>query len=154
MAPRETELATVKHRVGIRGSAEDIHRKLHHPDELTTWWATRASGLPELGGRLELEFAELAILTFEIRALEPPGLVRLECIEGPGPWKNSTLDVQIRKDEDQAFVTLTHTNPAASEEDFLYFSTKWPVYLLSLKDQVESGTGRPYPNDIKIHQGD
>jgi hypothetical protein len=29
-------------------------------------------------------------------------------------------------------------------------STKWAVFLLSLKQLVETGTGSPEPNDVKI----
>ena len=29
-------------------------------------------------------------------------------------------------------------------------STKWAVFLMSLKSLVETGKGDPYPNDIKI----
>lgn len=51
-------------------------------------------------------------------------------------------------------MSLTHRNEAASEEDFLYFSTRWTCYLLSLRDFIETGRGGPYPNDVKIHLGD
>ena len=73
---------------------------------------------------------------------------------GPGSWQNSQLLFEIDQAEDQVFLTLTHHNDASSENDFLYFSTKWTCYLLSLRDFVESGVGRPYPNDVKIHIGD
>jgi hypothetical protein len=29
-------------------------------------------------------------------------------------------------------------------------STKWATFLLSLRDLVETGTGRPSPNDLTI----
>jgi hypothetical protein len=33
---------------------------------------------------------------------------------------------------------------------FHHCSTKWATFLLSLRDYVENGVGRPFPNDIKI----
>jgi hypothetical protein len=33
-------------------------------------------------------------------------------------------------------------------------STKWATFLLSLRDDLESGKGRPAPRDVKIHVGD
>jgi hypothetical protein len=30
----------------------------------------------------------------------------------------------------------------------------WPIYLLSLRDLIETGKGRPSPNDIPIFVGD
>ena len=70
------------------------------------------------------------------------------------PWKGSELLFELEQSDEQVFLTLTHENDDASEDEFLYFSTKWPVYLLSLKSLVETGKGRPYPHDIKIHVGD
>ncbi len=33
-------------------------------------------------------------------------------------------------------------------------STKWAVFLMSLKDLLEKSDGRPAPRDVKIHVGD
>ena len=147
-------MAEVRHRVGIRGSAADIYVALVEPNELGGWWATYASGIPEVGKTLDLTFGELVTLSFVIRDLRPNLLVQLECSSGPFPWLGSRLQFALEKTDDQVFVTLTHSNNDADEDSFLYFSTKWPLYLLSLRDLIETGNGQPYPNDIKIHYGD
>ena len=52
---------------------------------------------------------------------------------------------------EQVFITLTHTTGTeTSNEVFQYFSTKWPMFLVSLKQLLETSQGMPYPNDIKI----
>lgn len=147
-------MALVRHRIGVRGEIGQIHESLIQPERLSGWWASKAEGSPEIGSVLRLEFSGLASLSFSITALEAPETVVLECVDGPGAWSGSELRFDLRHDGEQTFVTLTHQNPAASDEDFLYFSTKWPVYLLSLRDLIETGSGRPYPGDIKIHVGD
>jgi hypothetical protein len=81
-------------------------------------------------------------------------LVLLECSSGPFPWLGSELQFALEVANEQVFVTLSHSNNSAVDDSFLYFSTKWPLYLLSLRDFIEIGDGRPYPNDIKIHYGD
>ena len=147
-------MARVRHQVGIVGDINDIYRALSEPDGLVGWWATTASGAPDVGQVLDLHFSGLATLSFRVDALEDNSLVRLHCVSGPGPWQGCTLGFSLRQDSDQVWVGLTHENEAASEEDFLYFSTKWTCYLLSLRDLIEGGQGRPYPNDVKIHLGD
>ena len=147
-------MARVRHQVGIVGDINDIYRALHEPDGLVGWWATTAAGAPDVGQVLELHFSGLATLSFRIESLEENSLVRLHCVSGPGPWQDSTLGFSLKKDSDQVWVGLVHENDAASESDFLYFSTKWTCYLLSLRDLIEIGQGRPYPNDVKIHLGD
>jgi hypothetical protein len=147
-------MAKVRHRVGIRGSVADIYRALIEPSDLGGWWATSASGMPEVGKTLNLTFGEIVTLSFVIRELQPNLLVRLECMSGPFPGLGSVLRFVLEDADDQIYVTLPHSNNAANEDSFLYFNTKWPLYLLSLRDLLDTGTGRPYPSDIKINYGD
>jgi hypothetical protein len=147
-------MAEVRHRVGIRGSVADIYAALVDPSGLVGWWATRATGTPEIGKTLALTFGELVTLSFAIRDLQTNSLVHLECSSGPTPWFGSQLQFALEDADDQVFVTLKHSNSGSDDDSFLYFSTKWPRYLLSLRDFIESGSGRPFPNDIKIHYGD
>ena len=147
-------MSKVKHRVGIEGSIESIYECFTTNDGLAGWWATSASGVAEVGSNIELEFSGLAVLCFKYENLSVNDMVSLQCVSGPGPWQDSSLQFELQKSEQQIFVTLTHENKNSSEGDFLYFSTKWPIYLLSLKELIEAGRGRPYPQDIKIHLGD
>ncbi len=147
-------MARVRHQVGVAGDIEAIYRALHEPDGLVGWWSTTADGVPGVGRVLDLHFVDLATLSFRIDALSENSLVRLHCVAGPGPWRDSTLEFSLRQDSDQVWVGLIHENESASEDDFLYFSTKWTCYLLSLRDLIERGQGLPYPYDVKIHKGD
>jgi len=147
-------MARVRHRVGIVGDIGTIYKTLHEPAGLDGWWSTKSDGTPAAGQALTLHFAELAVLSFSIEALEDQRRVSLRCISGPGPWLDSSLEFVLRQDADQVWVELAHENEAATEDDFLYFATKWPCYLLSLRDLIERGQGRPYPHDVKIHYGD
>lgn len=147
-------MATVVHQVGIVGALAKIYHSLHQPAGIESWWATKATGTPAVGEVLGLYFEDLATLSFRVDDLEENKRVCLHCVSGPGPWQGSDLTFDLREGDDQVWVRLEHLNEAASDEDFLYFSTKWPCYLLSLRDLIETGTGRPYPNDVKIHLGD
>ncbi len=147
-------MAQVRHRIGVNGEIGRVYESLIQPEKLSGWWASGAHGSSETGSVLRLEFSGLGSLSFSIKTLEAPATVVFECVDGPGAWSGSELRFDLRDDGEQTFVTLTHSNPSASDDDFLYFSTKWPVYLLSLRDLIETGSGRPYPRDIKIHVGD
>lgn len=147
-------MAKVKHKVGIRGSIDAVFQSLVTNDGLSGWWASSASGKAEVGSQIDLAFSELAVLSFKYDELQSNKIVRLKCVSGPGPWQDSELLFELEQSDEQVFLTLTHLNNNSSEDEFLYFSTKWPIYLLSLKDLIETGSGRPYPHDIKIHFGD
>jgi len=147
-------MAKVKHQIGVVGDINKINRAMHEPEGLDGWWATKTDGTPEVGQVLDLHFLDVVTLSFRVDALEENTLVHLHCVSGPGPWQDCELTFSFKQDSDQVWVGLVHENDAASDDDFLYFSTKWTCYLLSLRDLIETGNGRPYPRDVKIHLGD
>ena len=147
-------MARVKHQVGIVGDINTIFRAIHEPKGLDGWWATRTEGKPEIGEVLDLHFLDVATLSFKIMTLHENSLIHLHCLSGPEAWQDCDLTFSLKQDKDQVWIGLVHENAAASDDDFLYFTTKWPCYLLSLRDFIETGKGRPYPNDTKIHVGD
>jgi hypothetical protein len=147
-------MARVEHQVGVVGDLNRIYRTMYEPEGLDGWWATRTDGSPEVGEILNLHFSDVVSLSFRIEALERDTRVHLHCVSGPGPWQDCDLTFSFKQDSDQVWVHLVHENEDVSDDEFLYFSTKWPCYLLSLRDLIETGEGRPYPNDVKIHLGD
>ena len=63
-------------------------------------------------------------------------------------------DLSIEVKKDQTFVLFTHANWKKPVEFMYHCSTKWAIFLLSLKDWLEREEGRPSPYDVKIHVGD
>ena len=140
-------MARVKHRVGITASRHRIWEALTQPEGLSGWWSTSAT---VQANKFQLAFQDLTTLTFQVVKKEEDKLLHLKNIDGPHPWMNSHLEFHLEENEGQVFVFLIHHHPEATEEDFRFFTTKWPLFLVSLKSYLESGKGMPFPNDIKI----
>jgi hypothetical protein len=51
-------------------------------------------------------------------------------------------------------ILFTHAGWKEPVEFMHHFSTKWATFLLSLRDWIEKGRGRPAPDDVEIHVGD
>ena len=147
-------MARVRHRIGIVGDINKIYRSMHEPAGLCGWWATTIDGTPKVGEVLDLHFSDVVTLSFRIQTLEEDALIRLHGVSGPGAWRDCLLEFSFNQDPEQVWVELVHENKSASDDDFLYFNTKWTCYLLSLRDLIERGKGNPYPNDVKIYSGD
>ena len=147
-------MTKIRHRIGILGKPEKLFWALTEAEGLSGWWSTTASGMCAKGEKLQLGFGGVVTLKFIVESVHPTSSITIVCPDGPGSWRNSKLHFELMEDDNQTFLTLTHSSPIASEDDFLYFNTKWPVYLLSLRDLVEKGTGRPSPYDIPIFPGD
>ena len=85
---------------------------------------------------------------------KPNKLVKWKCIKGPKEWVGTELTFELKPKAGQVFVLFTHANWKKPVEFMHHCSTKWAVFLLSLRDWLERGEGRPTPYDVKIHVGD
>lgn len=144
-------MANVRHRVGIQARPGDIFQALVRPDRLTGWWATKATGEAVENGTLDLEFTGLTHLVFRITKRVEDRHLTLTNIDGPDIWIGSELRFDLEQSSAQVYVTLLHEKPEADDDSFLYFNTKWPLFLISLKEFIETGTGKPFPNDVRIN---
>ncbi len=68
----------------------------------------------------------------------------------PDAWNGTEVCFELDESEKQTFVNFSHSNWQESGEFMAHCSTKWAVFLLSLKDAVESNKGKPFPNDTQI----
>ncbi|MDB4637486.1 MAG: SRPBCC domain-containing protein [Planctomycetaceae bacterium] len=141
----------IRHRVGIKASIQDVYDATYQSPKLQSWWATSASGSEMVGSQIELVFPGFPNHIWKIVELSDNELVRLKLLSGPEPWHGSELRFEFQDSGEQVFVTLTHTTGTHTPDAaFQYFCTKWPLFLVSLKQFLETGQGMPFPNDIKI----
>jgi uncharacterized protein YndB with AHSA1/START domain len=146
-------MAPIKHRVGIKSSVQDLWEAITNPAKISNWWSSFASGSAQTGSNLHLTFDGLVTLSFTVIDCVKDRLLHLQNTGGPGAWDTSHLVFELSEDVEQTFLVLKHYNPDSSEDDFQFFMTKWPIFLVSLKSYLETGEGRPYPHDIKIQAG-
>ena len=60
------------------------------------------------------------------------------------------MSFDLRQEDGYTIVLLKHQGWKEPVEFMHHCSTKWAVFLLSLKSLIETGKGAPEPNDIKI----
>ena len=53
-------------------------------------------------------------------------------------------------DEKQTIVNFSHYNWTRTDEFLAHCSTKWGVFMMSIKSCIETGKGQPYPRDVHI----
>ena len=86
----------------------------------------------------------------EVVELEPVSHVRWRVVDGPEEWIGTTVDWQLKQEGDYTIVLFRHLGWREPVEFMHHCSTKWAVFLMSLKDLVEIGKGAPDPRDVKI----
>lgn len=143
------------HRIGIKSSEAKVHKALATIDGLSNWWTEETSGAEQVGGKIEFTFRSetgdiKGKMVMEVQELNPDKSVKWLCVDGPDEWIGTQISFELSEQDNQIIIIFRHTNWRESNDFMAHCSTKWAVFLLSLREYVETGKGKPSPHDLKI----
>ncbi len=143
-------MSEICHLVGIKGSPEKIYELLTTDHGLSQWWTNDVNGAGDVGSIIKFrfnvggpDFSVTQLVSNEKVCWQHSGSV-------PEAWVGTKIQFQLKVDSEQTLVRFTHSNWRESSDFLAHCSTKWAVFLLSLKEVVETGKGRAFPDDIHI----
>ena len=142
----------IHHQIGIKAAPHDVYEALTDTEKLAGWWTTDTRGTgAEVGGMLEFRFGD-ACQRFEVRELQPDKRVRWKAVgnKSMGEWLGTEIVFSLGAEEKQTCVHFSHSGWRRDNGSFPQCSTKWAVFMLSLKDLLEKGKGHPAPDDVQI----
>lgn len=143
-------MAEINHRVGIAGPAEAIYAALTTDAGLSGWWTTDTRGAGAVGSVIRFRFNGGGP-DFEVIELQQNRRVCWRYAGNePDAWEGTEVLFDLRAADGQVFVRFSHSNWPAVTDFLAHCSTKWAMFLLSLKALIETGQGRPFPDDIHI----
>ncbi|MDW6024156.1 SRPBCC domain-containing protein [Mesorhizobium sp. BAC0120] len=143
MAMRE-----IWHEVMIEAAPSAIYEALTDVRKLGQWWIPDTRGRSGQGEMLEFWFSEDACQLMQVSALEPDRLVRWRATDSDlSDWAGTEVEFRILPNFGRTRVHFRHSGYSDSTEGFPYYSMSWAVFLVSLKELLEKGKGRPFPND-------
>ena|SRR3984957_5771461 len=150
-------MLSIRHKIGIKGSVEKIFNALSTQKGLSGWWTQDTIADSHEGGEIRFSFEKRLDKEFDvlvkITALKP-NKVSWKVMEGPEEWMNTEITFDMNPGKEEVVLYFTHKNWSNPTDFMAQCNTKWAVFLLSLKDLVETGQGHPFPNDIRIgHSG-
>jgi hypothetical protein len=140
----------ILHKVGIKSSSLDnVYQALTTVDGLSGWWTSDTHGENKVGGVLQFRFGNGG---FDMKVLElkPGEHVLWQVVDGPEEWLGTKVSFDLKQNGDWIVVLFKHQSWKAPVEFMHHCSTKWAVFLLSLKSLLETGKGAPWPNEIKL----
>lgn len=148
-------MADIIHRIGIRAPATKVYEALSSVAGLAGWWTEHAEGDARVGGRIDFHFRRqtgelIGQMAMEVRALTPGTEVRWRCVDGPAEWIGTDITFELSQQDGQTIVLFGHRNWREAIEFTSHCSMKWATFLLSLRELVETGRGKPSPHDLKI----
>ncbi len=86
----------------------------------------------------------------KVLELDPAKRVLWQVVDGPEEWIGTKISWELKQEDDYAIVLFKHQGWKEPVDFMHHCSTKWAVFLMSLKSLLETGKGAPWPNDIKI----
>ncbi|WP_410811999.1 SRPBCC family protein [Micromonospora sp. 067-2] len=143
----------ILHQVGVVAPLDDVYRAVATPEGIAGWWSIDTTGGSEVGRRLAVRFGDVGGFDLEILELNPAGRVRWRVVGGPEEWIGTEVDWRLDQRGRYTIVQFTHEGWREPVEFMHECSTKWAIFLMSLKELVETGRGRPAPDDVQISDG-
>ena len=140
----------ILHKVGIKSSSpNDVYRALTAIDGLSAWWTTDTKGESKVVGVLQFRFGAGG---FDMKVLElhPATRVLWQVVDGPEEWIGTTISFDLKESDDWTIILFKHEGWKEPVEFMHHCSTKWAVFLLSLKSLLETGKGAAWPNEVKL----
>ena len=148
-------MADIVHRIGIKSPSTQVYKALSTINGLAHWWTEEVEGDEQIGGRILFTFRSetgeiKGKMVMEVQELNPQNGVRWRCIAGPPEWIGTDITFDFSWQDDQTIIIFGHRNWREAVEFTAHCSMKWAVFLLSLRECVETGKGKPQPHDLKI----
>ena len=141
----------ILHRVGIKSSQKDAYKALTTIDGLAGWWTSTTKGdSSKVGGGIHFQFGDRGFFDTKVLELSPNERVLWQVVDGPAEWIGTKISFELKQEGEQATVLFRHQGWKEPVEFMHHCSTKWAVFLMSLKSFVETGKGAPFPDDVRI----
>lgn len=142
-------MADILHRIGVTGSPDAVYAALTTVEGLAGWWTEDTDGDAGVGGVVRFRFVPGG---FDMKVLESKAAERVlwEVVDGPEEWVGTRVSFDLSQEEGFTIVLFRHEGWEEPVEFMYHCSTKWAIYLMSLKKMVETGKGEPSPHDVRI----
>ncbi len=148
-------MVNIIHRVGIKAPLQEVYDAVSTIEGIAGWWTEDTSGTSQVGKTIVVRFhsadgKEIGSMNMEVTGLEPGKKVSWKFTAGPEEWIGTEATFDLQQEGDYTIIIFGHRNWRDQVEFTAHCSMKWGIFMLSLKELVEKGKGRPSPNDIKI----
>ena len=148
-------MVDILHRVGMKSSVDQVYKALSTREGGFAWRTTNTQGDGnKVGGVLKFTFssggAEIGGFDMKVLELQPAKRVLWEVIARPTEWIGTKVSFDLKQSCEHAIVLFKHQGWKEPVEFMHHCSTKWAMYLMSLKSLIETGKGSPNPRDAHI----
>jgi len=150
----EITMTDIIHRIGIKAPISKVHAALSTVAGIAGWWTEETSGESTPGGTVRVVFRskageEIGNAKFTI-SKSTSEEITWRFTAGPEEWIGTDVTFALSQQGESTIVIFGHRNWREAIEFTAHCSMKWATFLLSLRQLIESGSGQPSPEDLKI----
>ncbi len=141
--------------VDIHASPTVVFDTVSTASGIRKWWSPSVTEDQTIDHSLIVQFDDRWKL--ELRKLQetPDESVAFRIIQHDSDeWVGTELHFDLEPQDGWTILRFDHRGWANQTDFFRFCSTKWCVFLLSIKQVAETGEGTPYPNETKIGRHD
>ena len=143
-------MANITHAIGSTVTKKNAMAAITTLEGLSNWWTNDTTGDPNQGGTLKFRFGKHGGPDMAVEQVTENAVI-WRCISGPQEWINTTIEFVFADNENGGCLLMFTHRGWDTETPFHYHcSMKWASFLLSMKEYLELGTGRAFPDDIQI----
>ncbi|QQP98434.1 SRPBCC family protein [Lysobacter enzymogenes] len=147
-------MVDILHKIATKAPMEKVYDALATREGISAWWTTTVEGDSQVGRSLTFRFYagdnEIGAFEMNVLELDPGKRVSWQVAAGPQDWIGTKIGFDLKQEGEYAVVLFKHEGWREASESMHHCSTKWAIFLMSLKAYLETGTGRPSPDDVKI----
>jgi len=147
-------MVDILHRVGMKASVDQVYQALATRAGLADWWTVDTQGVSKVGGVVKFRFSDgtrdIGGFDMKVLDLQPGRRVMWQVADGPEDWIGTNISFDLKREDDYTVVLFKHEGWREATEFMHHCSTKWAIFLMSLKSLAETGNGTPSPNEARI----
>lgn len=135
----------IVHSLEIASDPKKVYAAITEADQVAKWWTENNSSRPEVGSEIEFVFdAGRTVFKMRVDEAEHGKRVVWAALDSPVPgWPGTTVTWDLMPKEAGTVLMIGHRGWPSIEGPFPNINFSWALYLQSLKDYLETGTGSP-----------
>lgn len=142
-------MTQILHKLNIASPAARVFQAIASREGLANWWTSTTAGVSAPGETLTFRFND-HVIQMRVTDLAQDRRVVWECTQSDPDWVGTQLTFDLTEEQGQTTLRFGHHGWREEASDFLsHCSFRWATFLLSLREFVETGKGRPFPCDLR-----
>jgi uncharacterized protein YndB with AHSA1/START domain len=139
----------IMHLIKIHASSERVYQAITTAEGIRQWWTRDAAVEPKVGAAGEFGFSGgRFVAKVTVEELNPATRMRWKVANAA--WPGNDIEFNLKADGNDATLVFAHRGFPRADDGYASATTRWGLYLFSLKRYLETGKGTPNPDDSEL----